>query len=152
MDIRKYKTEDQDGVVAIFRSNIPKYFTEPEEAGLYEFLGVPSYIEDYYVMVEADEIVGAGGIAYNDIDPPTVSLCWGMVHSSKIGTGLGKELTRFRVDLSEEKYAGLPLTIGTSQHTEGFYEKFGFRTIEFTENGYGPGIHMCRMRRDSESA
>lgn len=147
MEIRKYTPEDQDGVVAIFRSNIPKYFTEIEEPGLYEFL-TSERLEDYYVITIGSSIAGSGGIAHNDIEPPTVSLCWGMIHREHLGTGLGRELTRFRIDIAEEKYPGLPLTIGTSQHTEGFYEKFGFRTVEHTPNGYGPGIDMCRMRLD----
>lgn len=145
MNIRLYKPEDLDGVVGIFRSNIPKYFTPAEEAGLYEFLATESSLAYYVVEIEG-EVVGSGGIAYNDIDPPTVSLCWGMVRADHLGTGLGKKLTEFRISLAREKYAGLPLTIGTSQHTEGFYEKFGFRTIEHTPDGFGPGIDNCRMR------
>jgi predicted GNAT family N-acyltransferase len=148
MKIRKYTVADVGGVVAIFRSNIPKYFTEREEPGLREFLDVSEHIEDYYVVEIDGDIVGSGGIAYNDIDPPTVSLCWGMVHKDHLGTGLGKELTKFRIDLAGEKYPDIPLTIGTSQHTEGFYEKFGFCTVEHTPDGYGPGIDMCRMRLD----
>lgn len=147
MKIRKYQNGDLDAVVDIFRSNIPKYFTEIEEPGLYEFLG-SERIEDYYVVEIDDRIVGAGGIAYDDIDEPTVSLCWGMVHKDLLGTGIGKELTRFRVELSRNQYPDHPLTIGTSQHTAGFYEKFGFRTVEHTPDGYGPGIDMCRMRCD----
>jgi hypothetical protein len=30
-----------------------------------------------------------------DIDPQTVSLCWGMVREDHLGTGLGKALTEF---------------------------------------------------------
>ncbi len=145
--IRPFRSGDLESVAAVFRSNIPKYFTPPEEPGLYDFLR--DYAEDYYVLEVDGEVVGSGGIAYNDIDPPTVSLCWGMVHREYLGTGLGKLLTDFRIGLAREKYPGLPLTIGTSQHTEGFYEKFGFRTVEHTPDGFGPGIDNCRMRLDS---
>src|SRR5690606_29404976 len=132
-------------VVAIFRSNIPKYFTPDEEPGLYEFL--EGCAEDYFVLKVAGEVAGSGGIALNrDIDPQTVSLCWGMVRKDHLGTGLGKALTEFRINLAKERYPGLALTIGTSQHTEGFYKKFGFVTVEHKSDGYGPGIDMCRMR------
>lgn len=101
-------------------------------------------------MMEKDgEVVASGGIAFNDIDPPTVSLCWGMVRKDHLGTGLGRELTRFRIELAREKYGRVPLTIGTSQHTKGFYEKFGFRTVEHTPNGFGPGIDNFRMRLEA---
>jgi predicted GNAT family N-acyltransferase len=146
--IRPYRPDDLDAVVAIFRSNIPKYFTPPEEAGLLEFLDT-EWVEDYYVVDLDGEVVGAGGIALNELDPPAVSLCWGMVRQDHLGTGLGKLLTEFRIELAGSKHPGLPLTIGTSQHTEGFYQKFGFRTVEHTPDGFGPGIDNCRMRLDS---
>lgn len=142
--VRAYEPGDLSGVVQIFRSNIPKYFTPEEESGLYEFLG--KYANDFYVADVNGEVIGSGGIAYNDLDPPTVSLCWGMVREDHLGTGVGKKLTEFRIALAREKYGDVPLTIGTSQHTQGFYEKFGFRLIEHTPDGFGPGIDNCRMR------
>jgi ribosomal protein S18 acetylase RimI-like enzyme len=144
MEIRAYRNEDLEAVVAIFRSNIPKYFTPAEEAGLYEFLD--GYSEDYYVVEVGGEVVGSGGIALNELESPTVSLCWGMVHRDHLGTGLGRNLTEFRIKYSREKYGDVPLTIGTSQHTQGFYEKFGFRLTEYEKDGYGPGIDTCKMR------
>ena len=144
IQLRLYRPADEHAVVDVFRSNIPKYFTPDEESGLHDFLG--KYADDYYVIELGGDVVGAGGIAFNDIDPPTVSLCWGMVRRDHLGTGLGKMLTQFRIELAARKYPGLPLTIGTSQHTEGFYKKFGFRTVEHTPNGFGPGIDNCRMR------
>ncbi len=143
-NIRRYEARDLDDVVAIFRSNIPKYFGPSEEAGLVDFLR--EFSGEYYVLEVDGEIVGAGGIALNsDLDPPTVSLCWGMVRKDHLGTGLGKALTEFRISLSSERYPGVPMTTDTSQHTEGFYNKFGFATVEHTPDGYGPGIDMCRM-------
>ena len=144
MNIRRYRPDDLDSVVAIFRSNIPKYFGPPEELGLHEFLR--DYSEDYYVVELAGEVVGAGGIALNEDD--TVSLCWGMVLEAHLGTGLGKALTEFRIGLSRERYSGRAMVTSTSQHTEGFYEKFGFRTVEHAPDGFGPGIDICKMRLD----
>lgn len=144
MKIRAYRPSDLESVVAIFHSNIPKYFTPEEEPGLQDFLG--EYAEDYYIVEVDGEVVASGGIAYNDLELPTVSLCWGMVRKDFLGKGLGKELTKFRIDLSRKKYPGLPLTIGTSQHTQGFYEKFGFRLTDHTPDGFGRGIDSCKMR------
>lgn len=148
INIRTYTPDDVESVVSVFRSNIPKYFTPPEEPGLHDFLR-NELSDDYYVIEVDGEVAGSGGIAYNDIDPPTVSLCWGMVRADHLGTGLGKLLTEFRIKLARKKYPGLPLTIGTSQHTQGFYERFGFRLVEYTPDGFGPGIDNCRMRLDS---
>ena len=144
MILRPYNSDDLEPVVAIFRSNIPKYFGSVEEPGLRSFLEVRT--EDYFVGEVNDEIVAAGGIALND--DQTVSLCWGMVQSDHLGTGLGRELTEFRIKRSREKHGLLPLVISTSQHTQAFYEKFGFELTHHEPNGFGPGIDICKMRLD----
>ena len=146
MNIRPYQPDDLEEVVAVFRSNIPKYFGLSEEPELYDFLR--DHADEYYVIEVYGTIAGSGGIAYNDLRSPTVSLCWGMVREDHLGTGLGKELTRFRIELSRKKYGSIPLTISTSQHTQGFYEKFGFRLTKHVPDGFGPGIDICEMRLD----
>lgn len=145
MHIRPYSKTDLEAVVAVFRSNIPKYFGPSEEPGLRDFLAdVRS--QDYFVIEIDGKVVGAGGIALNDDD--TVSLCWGMVHKRHLGTGLGKVLTEYRIERSREIFGEKAMVTNTSQHTEGFYTKFGFMTVEHTPNGFGPGIDICKMRMD----
>ncbi|HKX83700.1 MAG TPA: GNAT family N-acetyltransferase [Pyrinomonadaceae bacterium] len=144
MNIRRYTSGDLESVVAIFRSNIPKYFGPGEESGLRDFL--EKFSDDYYVCEIDGDIVGAGGIAVNA--DQTVSLCWGMIREDHLGTGRGRALTEFRINKAREKFGGLPLVISTSQHTQGFYERFGFRLTEHTPNGFGPGIDICKMRLD----
>jgi N-acetylglutamate synthase-like GNAT family acetyltransferase len=148
MLIRPYTSDDLDAVVGIFRSNIPKYFGHGEEPGLRSFLA-DMRASGYYVIEIDGEIVGAGGIALNEDD--TASLCWGMVREDHLGTGLGKKLTAFRIEKSRERFGYRAMVMSTSQHTEGFYEKFGFRTVEHTPNGFGPGIDTCKMRVDALS-
>lgn len=126
VQFRNYCSDDLDAVIEIFRSNIPKYFVPAEETGLREFLS--SRVENYYVLRSGGQIVAAGGIALNDDD--TVSLCWGMVHNGHLGTGLGKALTDYRIARSREIFGGKAMVTSTSQHTEGFYRKYGFVTIE----------------------
>jgi len=145
--IRPYRPGDLEYVVEIFRSNIPKYFGASEEPGLRDFLREQA--ENYYVIGDDNaNIVGSGGIALNGDE--TVSLCWGMIHSQLIGTGLGKMLTQFRIEKSRELFGRRPPVISTSQHTRGFYEKFGFIVTRHESNGFGPGIDICEMRLDLE--
>ena len=143
MNLRPYTSDDLEPVVAVFRSNIPKYFGPGEEAGLRSFL-VDARSEDYFVGEHDGEVIAAGGIALNE--DQTVSLCWGMVRADHLGTGLGRKLTEYRVEKARETFGKLPLVISTSQHTQGFYEKFGFRLVEHTPDGFGPGIDICKMR------
>lgn len=142
MSFRSVGLDDIDAILAIFRSNIPKYFGPAEEQGLREFLN--EYSDDYYILEVDGEVVASGGIALNGDN--TVSLCWGMVRADQLGTGLGKKLTEFRIEKAREKFGCLPLVISTSQHTEAFYQKFGFVTTEHVPDGFGPGIDACHMR------
>jgi predicted GNAT family N-acyltransferase len=144
MKIRPYTSEDLDDVVKLFRSNLGKYFVEAEEQELRGFLA--EYSEDYYVVEIIDEIVAAGGIALNP--DQTISLCWAMVRNDLIGTGLGRALTLFRMQKARKKWGDRPLVTSTSQHTEGFYKKLGFATVEHVPNGFGPGIDVCKMVRE----
>lgn len=145
MIIRRYKPSDIEAVVAIFRSNIGKYFVEAEERELREFLD--AFSDDYFVIEIIDEVVAAGGIALNKDE--TISLCWGMVRTDLIGTGLGTKLTLFRMEKGREKWGDRHFVTSTSHHTEGFYKKLGFDTVEHTPDGFGPGIDICKMRKES---
>jgi len=140
--IRDYKVNDLDAVIEIFRSNIPKYFSDSEEQGLRDFL--VEFADLYSVVEENGEVVGAGGIGLNDDD--TVSLCWGMVHREHLGTGVGKILTQYRIERSREVFGDKPIVTSTSQLTEGFYEKFGLKTFERKKDAFGPGLDECKMR------
>ncbi len=140
---RDYDPRDIERIVAIFLSNIPKYFVPAEEQELRDFLAENP--DDYYVIEDEGEVVGAGGIALNT--GGTVSLCWGMVRNDLIGTGLGKRLALYRMKKAEDKWPGRPFFTSTSQHTEGFYKKLGFSTFERISNGFGPGIDTCKMLR-----
>lgn len=146
MNLRPYSPADLEMVISIFRSNIPKYFGPSEEPGLRNFLA-DARSHDYFVGELDGEIVASGGIAANE--DKTVSLCWGMVRGNLIGTGLGRELTEFRIRKALEKYPQVPIVISTSQHTQGFYERFGFRLTRHEPNGFGPGIDICEMRLDA---
>src|SRR5687768_3064474 len=143
MKIKPYTSEYLDDVIKIFRSNIPKYFGPAEEPGLLDFLSDPR-AGDYFVMELDGEVIGSGGIALND--DQTVSLCWGMIRADHLGTGLGRRLTEFRIEKALGKHGPFPLVISTSQHTQAFYEKFGFRLVGHTPDGFRPGIDICKMR------
>ncbi len=148
INLRPYGPGDLADVIDVFRSNIPKYFGPEEEPGLREFL-LSERADDYFVMEIDGERIGAGGFALND--NKTVSLCWGMIRSDLLGTGLGRELTEFRIAKAREKFGDLPLVISTSQHTQGFYEKFGFRLVSHEPDGFGPGIDNYKMQLDRGS-
>ncbi len=137
----KYSEKFLPNVISIFRSNIPKYFFDFEEKDLVEDL--PEINRTFYVMFLNEKVVGAGGYALNEDD--TVSLCWGMVHNDHLKQNLGKALLEFRLKEIEKVYPGKTITNVTSQHTTGFFEKYGFKILSVTKDGFGPGLDNCKM-------
>jgi hypothetical protein len=93
MNLRPYERRDLDAVVAIFRSNIPKYFGPEEEQGLHEFLAAER-ADNYYVIEIDGEVVGAGGIAFNDIE----KFGFQLVEHKPNGFGPGIDNCRMRLD------------------------------------------------------
>jgi ribosomal-protein-alanine N-acetyltransferase len=146
--IRTYEDRDQPALKEVFFSNVPVYFHEQEWPDFDEFLRADVGKECHYDVVEKDgKPVGAGGIALNEDN--TVSLCWGMVRADLHKTGLGKALLEHRLKRSEELFPGCPLTVSTSQHAYGFFERFGFDTFHIETNFWAKGIHLFKMEKRS---
>lgn len=123
MKLIRYTPDHQDGCLAIFDSNTPKYFADCERQDFAEFLEQKAAHLPYFVMFKDEKIAGCGGFAIKDQE---VALLWGMVSRSQHGTNLGKALLELRLaKIRQEKTKGW-VKINTSQHTQGFFEKFGF--------------------------
>ena len=151
-NIRNYRPEDREACLAIFRSNIPKFFTEGEEQDyrgwLDELDGIKPAAPDnghYYVLEVSGTVLGCGGWGIRD-GADHATLIWGAVHKDYQGLGLGDALTRYRLDAFLKEHPAFDMTIDTSQHTAAFYERFGFRTQKITEDGYAKGLHRYDMR------
>lgn len=143
--IREYTAEDKEACLAIFDSNLPQYFMPHERNELIEWLDKTDRAS-YSVLVEKDEVVACGGI-YVDSDKQITGLAWGMVHDSRHKQGLGKALTIHRLETMSQQFPGLDQHLETSQFTEAFYLRFGFETIERIQDGFGPGLDNCKMRK-----
>ena len=92
-------------------------------------------------------IVACGGYA---VAPGTTvcDICWGMVALPLQGTGIGRMLTEARIERGRKRTGVTALSLRTSQHTQPFYEKRGFVTVNVTPHGFGPGLDRCEMRLD----
>lgn len=140
---REYQQADLETCLAVFDTNVPKYFTSEERPGFQSFLEeLPG---PYLVLTDAGGgIMGCGGYAI-DRETGSADLCWGMVRQELHGTGLGRFLTRLRIERSREDPRVTDIALHTSQHTAGFYERLGFRILSVTEDAYAPGLHRYDM-------
>jgi ribosomal protein S18 acetylase RimI-like enzyme len=142
---RLYEAADREACLGVFDSNVPKYFTKDERDQFATFLDeLPG---PYLVLTDSDGVVGCGGYAVR-ADSGEADLCWGMVRRDAHGLGLGRLLTERRIDLAVGDPAVRAVTLNTSQHTRGFYEKLGFEVLSIQRDGYGPGLDRCDMRRE----
>ncbi|GAA4020458.1 GNAT family N-acetyltransferase [Allokutzneria multivorans] len=143
MLVSPYRAADQQEVLEVFDSNVPRYFAESERAEFLEFLG--DFGDHYLVGREEGKVVACGGHAPRRDDPSTWTLCWGMVTASHHRRGLGAQLLRVRLDAIA---ATGPATVllATSQHSAGFFERFGFVTENVVPDGFAPGIDQYDMR------
>ena len=69
-----------------------------------------------------------------------------MVRRDRHRSGLGRLLTEARIERAARDPRVNTVALNTSQHTEGFYLRFGFRTVEIVPDGYAEGLHRYEMR------
>ena len=141
-DFRPYVDADQEAVLAVFRANTPAYFSPEEESGLVYFLN--HKIEEYYVMLVDHEIIGSGGINFED-DKTTGIISWGMIHPDFQGKYLGSALLKFRIGQLQKNDTVQRLLLRTSQHVYKFYEKQGFQLNRVVKDYWVPGIDLYEM-------
>jgi GNAT superfamily N-acetyltransferase len=144
MLIIKYTSVFRERCIEIFKSNLPKFFA-PEELQLFADFLDHDIEDDYYVVQEDGLVLACGGI-FLDEGTDEAGLSWGMVHAEHHLKGIGKLFTQYRIDLLKKVYPGKNYKIDTSQHTAGFYEKNGFKTVGIVPDGFGKGIDKYMMK------
>ena len=132
--------------MAVFDSNTPHFFDPSERADFAGFLDAEP--DDYFVVTGGSEVVGCGGVFVRDNteDANWGGLCWGMVESARHRAGVGSFLLRQRLAYLAETYPRLEaVLLDTSQHSQGFFARFGFETLKVTPDAYAPGLDRYDM-------
>lgn len=141
--VRQWTPDDRAACLALLDANSPRYFGARDREDFLAFLTDPE--RPYWVLLDpAGAIVGCGGAA---IDAPRRAgfLTYGMVHPDRHGQGLGTLLTAFRLRWLARQPGIDRVLIDTSNETEGFYARFGFRTLRIIPDSYAPGLHEHDM-------
>lgn len=142
--VRGYRSSDRDACLALFRGNVPDFFAASEEAQFAGFLDRQAAKCAYQVIVRDGHIVACGGHV-TESDGITASFCWGMVERGRHRTGLGRLLTEARLRAARATPGVRQVRLDTSQHTQGFYARFGFETVAVVKDGYDPGLDRWDM-------
>lgn len=143
MIIESYNKAHFSQCVAIFDSNLGKYFAECERKYFTDFLEYHACRLPYFVVLVNDEVVACGGY---ELEGGCVTLSWGMVKRELHGQGFGSELVEYRLNRISREYSELPVKIDTSQHTQAFYEKQGFAIHKTIKDGYKEGLDKVCMK------
>ena len=143
MEISPFKPEFKTDCLAVFKSNIPKYFAEHELEEFTTWLDT-GQVDTYYVVKSEGKIVGCGGI-YLDPEKNKAGFAWGMIHQDYHKQGFGKAFSEFRIKKIKEM-SDLPIYLVTSQYTYEFYRKLGFEVSTFQKEGFFEGHDKYDMK------
>lgn len=147
--IRPYNYTDKEACLIAFESNVPKSFTKDEINLFSNFLDTfqnknTTNKTYYYVLVLNNEIIGCGGFGDKE-GTNKITLAWGLIHAHFHKKGFGELLLKFRLKKIKEIHPNNDLYIDTTQHSHGFFEKFGFVTTKITPDFYEKGLHCYDM-------
>jgi GNAT superfamily N-acetyltransferase len=141
MSLRNYEVSDRDQCLALLDSNVPRFFAPEERREFAAFLdALPGR---YFVMQSGDDLIACGGYAPKEMG--CVALCWGMVRRDHHARGIGRRLLEYRLDHIRRDGSVVRVTINTSQHTSGFYQRFGFVADQIIPDGYAAGLDRWEM-------
>ena len=69
-----------------------------------------------------------------------------MVHPNHQKSGIGARLTEFRLrEIARTPFVDI-VVMDTSQHTVGFFERFGFSATSVEPDSYAAGLHRYNMQ------
>ncbi len=140
---RPWTPADRAVCLALLDANSPRFFGARDRVEYLAFLANP--YRPYWVMLDPDgAVVGCGGAAIDRANRVGY-LTYGMVHPDRHGQGLGTRLTAFRLRWLAAQPGIDRVLIDTSNETEGFYARFGFRTLRVIPDSYAPSLHEHDM-------
>ena len=142
LKIRPYNIGDKSKLIEILRLNVPDFFAESEVEDLEKYLD--SEIEKYFVVELDEEIIGAGGINFEN-DYKTGKISWDFINPKFQGIGVGRKLLRYRTALLKSMSSIEIISVRTSQLAYQFYEKNGFVLKEIHKDYWEKGFDMYKM-------
>jgi hypothetical protein len=143
VQLEPYRPEHRGECLTLFDSNVPRFFRAEERGEFEAFLDAPP--GPYLVGLADGGVIAAGGYAEDRRGAGVWLLCWGMVAAPLHQQGFGRTLLDARLRALSEKAGFREVRVNTSQHTSGFFGRFGFVVTEIESDGFGPGLHRYAM-------
>ncbi len=151
LTLRRYEEADRQACLDVFGSNIPHFFAELEKADFADFLTNEATLSSDYFVVEkvgATAPLGCGGVY---VVEDVAGFCWGMVERAQHRQGVGSFLLKKRLEHLRRHYPEITaVNLDTSQHSRGFFARFGFEVTQITADSYAPGLDRYDMTLSRE--
>jgi len=145
MIIRRYKDADKERLIELLRLNTPQYFSPNEEKDLLYYLN--NHAGNHYVVEVDGQVMGCGGFNLAE-GGELAKLSWDIFHPQSQGKGLGRALTKFRIQKIKEIQGTKIISVRTSQLVYKFYEKFGLEIREVVKDYWDVGFDLYRLDND----
>ncbi len=147
LEVRAFDTRDREACLKLFDSNTPQFFAPHERAEFELYLDDPQERganAEYLVLESNGKIVACGG--YYVAPDGTAGLAWGLVGRDRHREGFGTQLLLERLRHIAAHPNANAVILDTTRFSSGFFERFGFETLNVTPNGYGVGQDRMDMR------
>lgn len=152
----EYSVALQQTCIQLFVSNMPDFFAPSELADYGDFLDKLVQGGDrsegalyYYVGMVNDSPCACGGIGVSP-DGLNARMVWGMVRRDRHRKGIGREFLGFRIKRIRELFPYASISLDTTQHSFGFFEKHGFEVTKVTPDYYAPAMDRYDMSLRSD--
>lgn len=141
--LRPCQPSDKPPLLALMNLNTPRYFAASEATDFADYLEYR--VEAYFVVEEAQSIVGGGGINYFP-EEATARMSWDMIHPDYQGKGIGRSLILHRIDEIKKNPSIRAIAVRTTQLTYRFYEKMGFELERTEQDFWARGYDLYQMK------
>lgn len=142
MTIRPYTIADKTTLLELLTLNVPKYFAEEEIEDFRLYL--EHKVELYYVAQRKNQIVGAGGINFEE-NRSIAKISWDFIHPEYHKAGIGTRLLAHRLAVLQTMDDVKTILVRTSQLAYSFYQKNGFVLLETVKDYWAEGFDLYRM-------
>lgn len=140
--IRPYTVADKTTLLELLTLNVPKYFAEEEIEDFRLYLD--HEVELYYVAQLNNQIVGAGGINFEE-NRSVAKMSLDFIHLEYQQAGIGTRLLAHRLAVLQTMEAVKRIFVRTSQLAYPFYQKNGFVLLETVKDYWAEGFDLYRM-------
>lgn len=141
--IRKYSIKDKSSLIALMKLHVPNYFAASEVNEFNHYL--ENEIEDYFVVIENNVTIGAGGINYF-LNKSLARISWDMIHPDHQRKGIGYELLKYRLNLIGKDASIKTVMVRTTQLAFQFYQKAGFELEKIEKDFWAKGFDLYQMK------